>query len=331
MRERLEYVDQIRGFAILLVIVGHLIQFNQIGGGDSNPLFNVIYSFHMPLFFMISGYIGSKVSKVSSLQGYGLFLLKKAKVLLIPYFFWRLVINKYFLTAEWSQVVSIDAIGDAIIHPRLLWFLPMLFEIFIFFGAFLLVSSWVMKRANIVRDLILVVSIILMIISGIFLIDKSHFTSLSLFAFSFFTGVMVSRHKMIENLMLSRWVFLLFLVSFLVFACHWKAGGDYGDDIYKVIISVSAFISVMNIFRKIKWNAIFSQQLMLIGRESLVIYVVHFHLVFLGLGNLSKLTLNPLLLFFILTIVAVPIAYFCIGFSKIVRLSPVLSFLLFGK
>lgn len=54
MQNRIAYIDALRGFAILLVIVGHLIQFNY-SSGIENPIFNIIYSFHMPLFFFISG------------------------------------------------------------------------------------------------------------------------------------------------------------------------------------------------------------------------------------------------------------------------------------
>lgn len=62
---RILYLDYTRGFAILLVIIGHLIQFN-FQSGVNNRLFDIIYSFHMPLFFFISGYARSINSKNSS-------------------------------------------------------------------------------------------------------------------------------------------------------------------------------------------------------------------------------------------------------------------------
>ena len=47
-RKRIEWVDMSKGAAILLVIVGHTI---------GNPLLRgLIFSFHMPLFFILSGY-----------------------------------------------------------------------------------------------------------------------------------------------------------------------------------------------------------------------------------------------------------------------------------
>ena len=51
-----------RGLAILLVVAAHLIQMNVCDGVNSRA-FWFINSFHMPLFFAISGYISQKVYK----------------------------------------------------------------------------------------------------------------------------------------------------------------------------------------------------------------------------------------------------------------------------
>lgn len=53
-KSRITYIDQLRGFAILLVVMGHALEHN---GYHQSPLFNLIYSFHMPLFFCISGFV----------------------------------------------------------------------------------------------------------------------------------------------------------------------------------------------------------------------------------------------------------------------------------
>ena len=46
--KRLNYLDFVKGFAILLVVLGHIYDI-------SNPIKIWLYSFHMPLFFIISG------------------------------------------------------------------------------------------------------------------------------------------------------------------------------------------------------------------------------------------------------------------------------------
>ena len=47
--DRIDWLDSLRAFAVFLVIVGHKT--------DSTYLEQVIYSFHIPLFFWISGFL----------------------------------------------------------------------------------------------------------------------------------------------------------------------------------------------------------------------------------------------------------------------------------
>ena len=61
MRSKL--IDNLKGIGITLVVIGHCIQY---GSGNiflqnnlfyTNILFRFIYSFHMPFFMLISGYL----------------------------------------------------------------------------------------------------------------------------------------------------------------------------------------------------------------------------------------------------------------------------------
>lgn len=52
MRKRIEWIDIAKGIAILAVVVGHTL-------GPYNGQFfgSLIFAFHMPIFFMLSGYL----------------------------------------------------------------------------------------------------------------------------------------------------------------------------------------------------------------------------------------------------------------------------------
>jgi fucose 4-O-acetylase-like acetyltransferase len=57
---RNDFIDSLKGALIFLVVCGHLIQF--VGYGDNlrfylDPLFKAIYTFHMPLFMAVSGFV----------------------------------------------------------------------------------------------------------------------------------------------------------------------------------------------------------------------------------------------------------------------------------
>ena len=56
MKERNLQLDAIKGGAILLVVLGHSLQVHDVRF-DSNLLFRLIYSFHMPLFMAASGWV----------------------------------------------------------------------------------------------------------------------------------------------------------------------------------------------------------------------------------------------------------------------------------
>lgn len=63
MQHRIDWIDALKGFAILSVVIGHCIAdsissqtFPQYAA-LLQMMYDAIYSFHMPLFFMISGYV----------------------------------------------------------------------------------------------------------------------------------------------------------------------------------------------------------------------------------------------------------------------------------
>lgn len=98
---RLSYIDYTRAFAILLVVAGHW-----------NPAprpewwiicFNIIYSFHMPLFLAISGYLYMHTRKQAS---YSRFLINKFNRLLIPYFFTSILIISIKLISQKGMYVE---------------------------------------------------------------------------------------------------------------------------------------------------------------------------------------------------------------------------------
>ena len=58
MKQRLNWADRIRGILIVLVVLGHAIQYTPGVDCFRNHLWNYIYSFHMAAFIAISGWLG---------------------------------------------------------------------------------------------------------------------------------------------------------------------------------------------------------------------------------------------------------------------------------
>lgn len=114
---RIEIIDYLKGYAILLVMLGHTIQSSYIDF-DNNHVFRFIYSFHMPLFMFLSGYVIS-LPPLNS--------LKKIFVrLIVPFIFWGLF--SYLLKlGEWNHNRDFVFLFT---HPdNGLWFLYILYLI----------------------------------------------------------------------------------------------------------------------------------------------------------------------------------------------------------
>lgn len=73
MKKRIEWVDMSKGFATILVMIGHL---SNVGV----PVKAWLYTFHIPLFFFLSGYVFS----VEKYVDFKYFIISKVKTLLFP-------------------------------------------------------------------------------------------------------------------------------------------------------------------------------------------------------------------------------------------------------
>ncbi|ANO78864.1 TPA: acyltransferase [Escherichia coli] len=102
---RLKEVDLLKGVAIFLVVWGHCIQFLTSDRYDffGNYIFTAIYSFHMPLFMGISGYLfGLSLGKKNLPDA----IMSKLYQLIVPVISWSimlgLILNGSVTTADIS-------------------------------------------------------------------------------------------------------------------------------------------------------------------------------------------------------------------------------------
>ena len=83
----------LKGFAILMVIAGHAVQYLISGEYYDKVVYRIIYSFHMPLFMAVAGYLqgGGKHKTVSQLAKRAIYLLTP---LIVYAFFMRYVLHE---------------------------------------------------------------------------------------------------------------------------------------------------------------------------------------------------------------------------------------------
>ena len=91
MKPRNETYDLMKGIALILMMLCHLVY-------TDGPVKQFIYSFHMPLFFILAGMFAKNIDDISSFRDY---TKKNAKRLLLPY-----VVTMLMLCA-WGGLQSI--------------------------------------------------------------------------------------------------------------------------------------------------------------------------------------------------------------------------------
>lgn len=146
-KRRIEYIDIAKAIAIFLVLIGHTV--------DSDTICkNVLYSFHMPVFFLLSGMViyreendGIKPTWIPSLQ-------KKFFKLLIPYMIWGCIYaefsfkNLMFITYGTREtLIAANSLTS-------LWFIP------VFFLASVIVEGFVNFSMNVRKNIQLLTAIV---------------------------------------------------------------------------------------------------------------------------------------------------------------------------
>ena len=120
--EREAYIDYLKGIAIFLVVLGHCWL-------RSDGIFWLIYRFHMPLFFCISGYLFNKNKKFKD------FIKSKFKTLIIPYFIFFLISYITTITILKHDMSIPEMLKNLILNGRYcslvsnwaIWYLPLFF------------------------------------------------------------------------------------------------------------------------------------------------------------------------------------------------------------
>lgn len=129
---RIKDIDLLKGLLIILVILGHIIQ-----GKLSESIWrNLIYSFHMPLFIGITGYLFNIVT-ISRLSLIGIFN-KYFFRLILP---WSIAAATYYIVRGilGTNSFSLLTLKNSLLYPFYhLWFIP----------GFLswIVLTWILKK-----------------------------------------------------------------------------------------------------------------------------------------------------------------------------------------
>lgn len=325
-KERIDYIDGMRGMAIILVVLGHLLQYNLVDG-EHNPVFSIIYSFHMPLFFAISGYVATLGSKITNIYEFFRYIRKKTLSILLPFLVWTFIVNKFVFAKSWNVLTLEDLISE--LSDPWLWFLKSLYLIFLIYAIYNFIDNKICGTKTYIKEFIQLS--IVAAISILFIKMGITYQNFLLYSVSFYFGLFVSKYGLVYNFIHKDSVYVVAAILFFVLVGHYNFGiGSLSNQLLQVILIFVSFSFFMNVFQRVKLNNLINGQLVFIGKNTLVIYILQFYFMRI-LPNENHLYVeNSFVLFVVGCALSIIICYACLFINTIIKSFPYLDLLLLG-
>ena len=338
-KRRIEYIDAIRGFCMILVVLYHIGMFSY-GMALPKSYYHIFNFFMLPLFFFVSGWCCYKGDhQKEERQDFLCFCRDKFKQLIVPSCLFMLLSIYVFGLNFRNTVLNEWKAGY--------WFTIVLFFFFLLYS--IIQSVFVKIRMNNrIKDVILLV-----LAFSVFCVSLRPVGEVSGWLVSFYNGLSFSQW----------WYFLFFVIGIIVrkffdtfvrltdnqyviavllavfsltFLCrNVIAHVSYGINV--LVLGFSGTILSFTFFRK--QQSLFSQETLCgrifqqIGKRTLDIYMIHYFVLPRHLGSLCEhmnLVENPTVEFFVSVAIAAFVIVICLLLSEIIRLSSSLSHVLLG-
>lgn len=281
---RIAELDFFKGIAIILVVCGHIIQFNWTNAIDSHPVYMWIYSFHMPLFIFISGFLINHTNQKRTIL-IGPFIIRKIKVLVIPYIVWTFIIWPMLDGGAWGATLM------QFVNPNArYWFVYVLFWLCVIY----VFCEWGYRKKPLWGGvLLLLITSSLIISQSIYPIGL--FNSVIQYIPIFFYGVVASKFSLTGNRILTHPITAaLFFVVFVISSNQYmKFDLSYINKLMKLLSSFS-LCSIVLLFIKEQIissidNNVVINAIKYIGKNSIVIYLTHFGFLTVFMSSLEAM------------------------------------------
>ena len=135
--KRIEFIDIAKALGIIFVVAGHAVS-------SDSEIKRILYSFHMPLFFILSGML-LRARKDVDIRRIREQINKKLSALMLPYFVWGLIYSS--LSVKHLILLLYGTRETLVLAESLssLWFLPVLFLAFMISDVVLMLLGWIGK------------------------------------------------------------------------------------------------------------------------------------------------------------------------------------------
>jgi len=332
-KERNELLDLLKGFAILLVVLGHAVQHNLPKTFDSHPIFRVIYSFHMPLFMFISGY----VSCISFKGNIGT-LFSRLRTLMLPFWSWFFFSYFFYWAIHYNQHHQLPDFNYKFFallrNPgRGLWFLWVLFANYVF-----LYLSLKITRKHAV--FILFVVYIFINVINMYFKPVADMATIGWYLLFFLSGYALKQYNVIDTKFFTRLSYLS-LLAFPILVWSWNRNctvqlsllfkqdvnlQNAASYIYGLLVPFTGiFMSFAIMGFALKLPAFIKSLFLYTGKISLEIYSTHFYL-FTLLFLISAVEINTRIF-----VTFVYVLIFSIIFQWLLKTNKITTLIFYGK
>ncbi len=327
-RKRVEYIDIAKAFAIFLVLLGHTVD-------SGTACKNVLYSFHMPLFFLLSGMVINRKKYYGIKSTWVPFLRKKFFSLLIPYLIWGCIYASFsFKNLVFIAYGSRETLGCAGSLTSL-WFIPVLILASLLSELFFYCSEKI--RVN--RNLLIVITCLCLSIVGFTLPHWGKYGDPWGIDIAFVAAVFILLGYLLRPIgdILERKHFLLqilvLILSAIVFIIGIRynitstgyvlmANAIYGNYAMFLLNAVAGSLIVI-LFSAMVSRLHFNKKfLFYIGQNTLGIFIVHKPLVELGRLLAARMGMNYNNIMLALTITIISMICACIIIKIISNFAP---------
>lgn len=145
MKKKIEWLSVLQGFSMLLVVIGHVTLTN-VPGDPATPIATgierTIYTFHMPLFIFISGWL-FYFTCIGREKPFRDMLVSKLKRLAIPFLAFTIIamVLKLAFPQLMHRVVDVEEIINTFVFFRSnplgeMWFVIVLFELMLMYPVY---------------------------------------------------------------------------------------------------------------------------------------------------------------------------------------------------
>lgn len=341
VNNRLEYIDALRGFTMILVVFAHVEIFSFFSFSYETYLGSFFQSFRMPLFFFISGFVAnlSLERRTFSINNE---ICKKIRILLIPTFFWGIIYTCFCLQKNIEFFYN-DAAKAGY------WYMLVSFQIFLCYFLCLRFAREEKKREKVLVCMALLFLIFKLPLKHYeILCELGNLTSIH-YTFEYFHyfvfGLLASKYREKYHLYIEKkWIITIVIVLFCI--CFYLKSTIVLVDVsvsnillkfmLKFALGYMGIIWIYKIARKsekyVSINTKIGKFLNYIGKRTLDIYVLHYFLLpFIpSIGDYLKLNPNMVLELIVGMFLSLIIVIICIIISNMIRMSPILAYYLLG-